>query len=288
MKNIVKGLDMDARQERGLQIAALSNISKTDKGFLVPSQSHKGLCLVNMDGEPVCTCPDFEERRLPCKHIYAVEFTIQRETRPDGTTVLTKTMRVTYGQNWPAYNAAQAHEQEHFPQLLRSLCEGIQQPPQQGRGRRSHLLSDVVFALVSKVYSGMSARRFIGSLADDQEDGNLIKTLSYNSVCDYLENPALTPLLKSLIEESASPLKSVETNFAVDSSGFSTCIYDRWFDAKYGKVRSEQQWITAHLMTGVTTNVVTSVEVTHQRSQDAPHFKPLVGTPRLARSPSTR
>jgi hypothetical protein len=40
---------------------------------------------------------------------------------------------------------------------------------------------------------------------------------------------------KYLIAESASPLKSIEQSFAVDSSGFSTTRFVRWFDVKYGK-----------------------------------------------------
>ena len=36
--------------------------------------------------------------------------------------------------------------------------------------------------------------------------------------------PTLTPVLKSLIEQSALPLKAVETDFAADASGFSTSV----------------------------------------------------------------
>ena len=74
---------------------------------------------------PSAPVPDFERRQQPCKHIYAVEFIIQREERPDGTTIETKTMRVTYRQDWPAYNVAQVHEQEYFGMLLRDLCDTI-------------------------------------------------------------------------------------------------------------------------------------------------------------------
>ena len=67
---------------------------------------------VNYNAEkPTCTCADFETRGCRCKHIYAVEFYMQRETthHADGsTTVMEKVMvaktRKTYKQNWPAYN----------------------------------------------------------------------------------------------------------------------------------------------------------------------------------------
>lgn len=64
---------MDARQERGLVLAATSKIEKNKLGWKVPSQSGNGTYIVNLDrGEPFCTRPDFEARRLPCKHIHAV------------------------------------------------------------------------------------------------------------------------------------------------------------------------------------------------------------------------
>ena len=82
----------------------------------------------------------------------------------------------------------------------------------------------------------------------------------------------MTPLLKSLIEETAKPLKAVEADFAVDSSGFSTSTYARWYDHKWGKERSRQSWVKTHIMVGVKTHVVTSVEATPTESADSPQL----------------
>jgi len=249
---------------------------KTPVGWKVPSQSGNGTYIVNLDhGNPFCTCPDFEKGNI-CKHIHAVEFVVQRETLPDGTTIETKSVKMTCTQEWTAYNDAQTHEQERFPELLSELCKGIVQPKQEGAGRRNHLLSDIIMAATCKVYSTMSGRRAMTDLRELQAKGFVTNTPSYNSIFDYLENPALTPLLKSLIEESASPLKTIEHDFAVDSSGFATTTYNRWFDHKWGKVRSEAKWIKAHLMCGVATHVVTSVEVTPTETADAPQLPQLV------------
>jgi len=74
---------MDARQERGLVIAATSKIEQNRLGWKVLPQSGNGTYVVNLDhGEPFCTCPDYEKRHQPCKHIHAVEYVIQRETKP--------------------------------------------------------------------------------------------------------------------------------------------------------------------------------------------------------------
>ena len=56
-------------------------------------------------------------------------------------------------------------------------------------------------------------------------------------------------------------MKEVETEFAADSCGFTTCKFTRWFDVKYGVTREKAEWVKAHIMTGVKTNVITAVEI---------------------------
>ena len=267
---------MEAREERGLVIAATSKIEKNKLGWKVPSQSGNGTYIVNLDHDsPFCTCPDFETRQQKCKHIYAVEYTIKRELGDNGTITETRTVKVTYGQDWTAYNDAQTEEKSRLMALLAELCKGIQQPEQRiGRPRLS--LSDMAFASAFKVYTGFSSRRFTCDMEESTNLKLIDKTPHFNSVSNYLASPELTPILKSLITLSSLPLKSVETDFSVDSSGFATSVYDRWYDEKYGKVRSENKWVKAHLMCGVKTHVVTSVEVTPTETADAPQFKPLV------------
>lgn len=266
---------MDAREERGLVIANTSKIEKNKLGWKVPSQSGNGTYIVNLDhGEPFCTCPDYEARHLPCKHIHAVEYVIQRETKPDGTTTYTQSVKMTCTQEWNPYDNAQMHEQERFIDLLRDLCDGIPQP-KYGFGRPRLPLADVVFGITYKVYSTMSGRRFMSTLRDAEAKELVSKSPSFASTFRYLENPELTPLLKSLIEQSASPLKVVETDFAVDSSGFATKTYSRWFDHKYGN-RTRQIWVKTHLMCGVKTHIVTSVEATPYESGDTTQLIPLL------------
>lgn len=267
---------MDAREEKGLVIAATSKIEKNQLGWKVPSQSGNGSYIVNLDqGTPFCTCPDYETRHLPCKHIHAVEYVIQRETKADGTTIETKSMKVTCTQEWPAYDEAQMHEQERFVALLRDLCNGIPQPEYRF-GRPRLPLADVVFGVTYKAYTTMSGRRFMSDLRDAETKELVVKAPSFASNARYLENPELTPLLKTLIEQSASPLRAIETDFAVDSSGFATTTYSRWFDHKYGKTRSKQTWVKTHVMCGDTTHIVTSVEATPYESADTVQLPALV------------
>jgi len=266
---------MDARQERGFLIATTCKIEETRLGWKVPSQSGNGTYIVNLDhGEPFCTCLDFDTTHQKCKHIYAVEFMLQNREHPESAS-LVKSIRTTYTQDWPAYNEAQTHEQEQFVSLLRDLCNGIEQPPQTF-GRPKLPLSDTVFTVAYKVYSTMSGRRFMSDCREAAVKGLVTKSPSFTSIFRYLENSELTPLLKNLIEQSASPLRAVETDFAVDSSGFATTTYARWFDHKYGKERTRQTWVKTHLICGVSTHIVTSVEATPHESADGPQLPTLV------------
>jgi transposase len=274
--------EIEAREIKGLQIAAKTKVTRKGKSnlWLVPSQTTKEQkYTVALNGEkPECTCRDHEFTNDRCKHIFAVEYTIQREQTADGQTITTETVKVTrktYSQNWPAYNAAQTQEKSQLQALLYELCRSIPEPEQQ-RGRPRLSLADIIFASTFKIYSTVSGRRFQSDLMEAKRRGFLSKMPHYNSVFRYLESEALTPFLYELIATSALPLKSVERDFAVDSSGFSTGQFMRWLDVKYGKEEDRRMWIKVHLMCGVKTNIVTSVELSDGYANDHGFFKPLV------------
>jgi Transposase DDE domain/SWIM zinc finger len=273
---------MDARHERGLVIAALCKLGQREGAWLVPSQTgNERIYRVNPEAK-TCTCPDHQEAGHKCKHIWAVEITMQRELFPDGTVVETKQMvfteRKTYKQNWPAYNQAQMQEKSRFQALLYDLCRGIEQPklerPKGGRPRTP--MADQVFASAFKVYSTVSSRRFACDLEDAFKNGFLYRLMHAVSICAYLEEKDMTPVLQRLIVQSSLPLRQVETDFATDSSGFSTSRFVRWYDEKYGCTRSGKEWVKAHICTGVKTNIVTHVVIADKDANDSPQFDPLM------------
>lgn len=270
---------MTDRELKALQIAAKSKLTRKGKLWTVPSQTGHGEYQVNPDpSSPNCTCPDHEFTQSRCKHIFAVEYVIEREQTVDGQTVVTETVKVTrktYTQNWPAYNAAQTQEKSRLQALLYELCRNLPEPEQR-RGRPRLSLADIIFASTFKVYSTVSGRRFQSDLQEARRRGFLLQIPSYNSVFRYLEAESLTPYLYQLIALSAQPLKSIESDFAVDSSGFSTGQFMRWLDVKYGKEEDRRMWLKVHLMCGVKTNIVTSVEISDGYANDHGFFKPLV------------
>jgi Transposase DDE domain/SWIM zinc finger len=272
---------IDQREQRGLAIAALCRLEKKDGAWTVPSQSGNGKYQVIHDGLfPRCNCPDFELRQKKCKHIYAVEYTIEREVHVDGSETLTKTLtiveKVSYKQDWPAYNEAQAFEKERFQMLLADLVGGIPEPHRNKSGRRPHALKDAIFAMAYKVYSTFSARRFSTDLRDAHARGYLSAPIPGLKVAIMMEHPQYTPILRYLVAQAAKPLRTVETKFAIDSSGFGSSRFERWFDHKYGVTKQKAVWVKVHIASGVRTNCVTAVRILDKDAADSPQFVPLV------------
>ena len=105
-------------------------------------------------------------------------------------------MKVTYSQQWSAYNAAQCEEKDRFVTLLADLCSGVEQPAPTTSGGRPRLpMSDMAFACVYKVYSRFSSRRFTSDLRAAQ-DGPHLRVPHFNSVSNHLSSPEMTPILK--------------------------------------------------------------------------------------------
>src|SRR5205823_3383897 len=95
-------------------------------------------------------------------------------------------------------------------------------------------------------------------------------------VTAFMEDDYYTPILKALIGYSARPLRSVERDFAIDSSGFGSSKYERWYDQKYGVTKSRAVWVKTHIASGVKTNIVTAVRILDKDAGDSPQFVPLV------------
>jgi len=272
----------EVRKQKGLEIAATAKIIKKGNSWSIPSQSGKGRHTVRLQTKDLfCTCADFETNGCKCKHIYAVEFFRQRSgKRPIkgqlGREPLVTARRKTYPQDWRAYNAAQTSEKERFIELLHDLCGGVAEPLPQRTGRPRLPIQDAIFAACFKVYSTVSCRRFMTDLKEAHAKGYIGKVPHFNSIFNYLENPNLTPILREMITETSLPLKTIESDFAADSSGFTTSRFIRWYDHKYGAPRQQHEWVKVHLMCGVRTNIVTAVEIKDKDASDTKLFPALL------------
>ena len=266
---------MNMREQRGIEIAQKAKIVETPKGFIVPSQSGNGSYLVYNAGiRTKCTCPDCMKHNNKCKHQFAVEYFVKRETDKEGNTTVTKAVRVTYTQDWHNYNQAQNKEVEMFSVLLKDLLENVEEPSQIfGRPRIG--LRENLFCTIEKVYSQLSSRRAHTLYREAKEKEQIGKVPNFNAINKFLNREDITPILQKLITLSALPLKNVETQFAVDSSGFRTSQFNQYAVEKY-KQKKEHKWIKAHILTGTKTNVIVNAKVTECDKGDSPFFIPLV------------
>lgn len=225
---------MDAREQRGIIIAATTKISRKGTYWCVPSQTGNGKTYDVDPQRSTCSCPDHQETGFKCKHQFAVEFTIRREIQTDGTVVeqrtFTFTEKKTYKQNWPCYDRAQIQEKHRIQVLLADLCRGVQEPPRKATGRRPVPISDRLFAILFKTYTTLSARRNGCDLADAHQAGHVSRAMHPCKVNAFMEGEDLTPLLHDLVARSCIPLQALETKFAVDSTGFSCARHVRWID----------------------------------------------------------
>jgi transposase len=271
----------DARQVRGLALAkgkAKKIKPVAGSTWLVPSASGGGGGYVVDVDKGTCSCPDAEERGVRCKHQFAVAYVRAEIAMPDGAVLVAET-RVTYAQPcWSAYHKAQVMEKDTVELLLRGLCDGIVEPQAKKTGRPPMPLAALVFAATLKVFSTMSGRRASSDIRAAKERGRLGTVAHYNTISEHLARPDLAPLLKVLVTESALPLKAIESQFAVDATGFATNTYARWYDEKYGEEKRAARWIKAHAMVGTKTHVITAVEVTESNVHDSPMLAPVLAT----------
>ena len=142
---------MDAREERGRQIASSAQIKRVGRRWAVPSQSRASERYLVSVEDTACTCPDSELRRpQPCKHWHAVMFSIAWSSDVDSDDCVTETVtlkRKTYPRPWREVNAAAVHERSYVERLLAALCAGIPQPARKpGPGRKPLPIADLVFA----------------------------------------------------------------------------------------------------------------------------------------------
>ncbi|HLC71962.1 MAG TPA: transposase [Candidatus Nanoarchaeia archaeon] len=269
----------DQRRIRGLQLAQTTRIIQTQQGdWNVPSSSGKGYYVVKSKGIGAeCNCPDYELRKSKCKHIWAVELIVTEEVDREGNMTITQTQRITYKQDWKNYNLAQTQEKQYFMKLLADVTNRIPNPPYTF-GRPTNPLSDMVYSMVFKVYSTFSGRRFNTDMEMATEHNYVSKRIPYNSMFDYFKKKELTPILVHLVTLTSLPLRSVEKDFTIDSTGFGTSQFQRWFSFKHGKQINSRKWVKCHFMCGVKTNIITSVKITSEFEQDCPQLQELYNT----------
>tara|TARA_Y100000310_G_scaffold316095_1_gene367443 strand:- start:66 stop:1202 length:1137 start_codon:yes stop_codon:yes gene_type:complete len=189
---------------------------------------------------------------------------------------LEKTKNGKYSQDWTAYNKAQSREKIILMKILDELLNYINFPKEKKVGRNPVPIRDKIFYILMQSYNEKSSRRCVSDLELARRMNYIEKTPHFNTILKCIKDTSITKHLKHLISVSGIPLQQVETDFAVDASGFSTSMFGRWFDVRLGKNSEKRKFIKAHLTCGVKTNIITAINITKGYSADSPEFKSLI------------
>jgi transposase len=273
---------VDLRELKALELAARARIIFANDTWLVPSQSAPSKSYRVTIEPPGCECDDFSLRQQPCKHVIAARLVRERQGGQQAPALDTDAVpkKPTYTQDWPSYARAQKVEKRRVQELLRDLTRRLperERPPSR-RGPKPHLVRDAIFAMTLKVFCGLSSRRTHTDLEIAFEKGYTTKLIPGAKVTAFFEDAYFTPILKDLIAFSASPLRPLETKFAIDSSGFSSSRYEDYYDYKHGSgmPRRRCAWVKCHVASGVSTHCVTAVRILDKDAADSPEFIPLL------------
>ena len=119
--------DGDAgRKRRGLAIATLCPITPIPIGYKVPSQSGRGDYVVSLGDEPFCSCPDWEKRRLDCKHIHAVRALLDPEPDERELSASIREDKPKYTQQW---GSVQRHPDQREGRFYEAAGPALREHP---------------------------------------------------------------------------------------------------------------------------------------------------------------
>ncbi|MCI4357727.1 MAG: transposase [Thermoplasmata archaeon] len=258
-------------------VAPVGMIEFEVRSFTRPNVSYK---IRFENGNWKCNCPAWLDREGICKHIKKAAADLN-PFRPPATDVATQQeLRPTYGQDWPAYDAARQAMPLMFDQLLWDLLEGVPESLQPvGReGRKPLPLRLQLLMAVKKVYLTTDSRTARGRMILESGGKGMIKQVPNYATPSRLFNREETAgILLDLVERSALPLRDLEDGgtFAIDSSGFTPTCSSAYCTEKHDPTR-RHQFIKAHTLIGCKTGIVVSVKITDDHGADCPQFIPLL------------
>lgn len=201
-----------------------------------------------------------------------------RQTEMKEFEVIQKVEKLTYPQDWQAYNNAKTKDKLIVQGLLLELLEFFNEEEPKNRcvGRPSFTLKEQVLSMFIYCYNRFSSRRSIPDIEMAKRHNMLSKTPHFNSVLNMFKLPRMTNVLCDLVEITSMPMRMFEEHFSIDSSGFSTSMFERWVDMRTQKPAKIRAWKKVHVISGAKTNIISAVGVTEATAADCPQLIPLV------------
>lgn len=191
-----------------------------------------------------------------------------------------RTAKGGYGQDWPAYDAAQGAEKTQLLIITRALTKELDDSDF-SKDRSRFPLSDVVLCLLYRIYLNRSSRRTRDDIRELQAKGVIERAPAPNTLSDYLREEWLTEALQYLLTKSSLPLASRETAFAADSTAFSLPNRKIWFNRHTERREKRRDSAKLHVMVGTGSNVITYAVPSLGTEHDGSYLKQLIaGTAR--------
>jgi hypothetical protein len=251
--------------------------------YVVASQSGKGLYRVRnpgpLSGPEDCTCPDFAERRAPCKHVYLVRHWLSTQVVDPSTPVTTPRPcpPAPRKRNWALYDQSQTEEYRLFRTLLRDLSIGFTELVKDPTlaGRKPIPLREQAFYAVQRSYLGFSLRRSQDFRKQAVMQGLLSDAHFWALPSRFLCREDVTDGLHNMLARSAIPLIGLEDRCAIDSTGVRSTRFNYYRKEKYDPSR-ENIWLKLHALVGVKTHGIPVLEVTSGSAGDSPQYPVLL------------
>ena len=179
------------------------------------------------------------------------------------------------GRDWSSYNEAKTNEKPMFKRIAAEIAKTVQEQENQSLGANGYSIRDQLFCILYHQYTGKPGRDLVGDL-EELDDYYLEDVPHFNTIYNIYSEPELYKLLQKLVELTAKPLDEVETQIAVDASGYGTNPSQHWDDVKYNSPEDQEKFLKVHIAAGVNTNIITQVNVTSGTSHDSPEFEELI------------
>lgn len=253
--------------------------------------------------EYVCECGDFHKNGFNgCLHTFAEQI-IRKEVvvignisaaRAKSANARRRAPRKRKAEDGRPIRAAQQTARENLevtlPRFITSLQEVYARlhPAREIHSRGGQTTADAIraAALLYKIAFGKSAD------AMQSVYGNLIETRQLplkraphqNTLSDWINDPALTPVLRKFLRMTADPFKAREIGAIIDSSKFSQMSSAQGRGVDYrGDDGPGAEWMRAHAVVGVETMVVMAVDFGGTRGEgthDVNFLQPLMSEAR--------
>jgi transposase len=189
-------------------------------------------------------------------------------------------IKIIYSQDWPKYDQACRKEKLMFLRIIKGAVEELNLKYRYtGNGRPPAFYGDIVKSLLIKSYHNYSSWRTESELKICKAMGILDNYPKRATINKYMKDSKVSAMLQDILKMIAEPLATIETDFAVDATGFSKSYGNStWKRIRHTPAEEIQRkdYAKLHIVTGVKTNIICSALITKGTAHESPFFKTLL------------